>query len=452
MANLTGNDGYESSNFIYNNEPFPAITICNMNQAQYSKVKNFDVQSLNYAMLQKLCFQELNYSSFAHTKPFPKGNSFSRFIVKNGQPCEHMVVYCIYGNTKRVCTDLFREVLLDEGLCCSFNMVHPFMLYKGEYYMIQDYTSFNGQTIPLDWSPGKGYPKELPNSYYPRASLGEGMSNGLTIVLNGDIDNYYCSSTNGPGFKVSFHNPIDTPHVKETGLSIALGYQTNFRVTSLKEEAVEGLRTSSKPKERQCYYSDEYPLYYFRYYTRRNCEMECDAFYMLEECNCIPYHMPKLWQNVTECNVRHFNCVVEAEKDFVDPKRLKCKRNCLASCNDLSYFPKAFFTPLDNEGFQVRSPFFRNMSKESLNNNFAMLKIFFPQNYYRGNIKTPYMGLTEFLSQTGGIMGLMMGFSIISLVEMTNSKYRYPVAPPNVLSGTKLPPYTQHFEHPNYVP
>lgn len=38
--------------------------------------------SLDYAMLQKICFQELNYSSFAQTKKQAKKDSFDKFIVK----------------------------------------------------------------------------------------------------------------------------------------------------------------------------------------------------------------------------------------------------------------------------------------------------------------------------------------------------------------------------------
>lgn len=69
--------------------------------------------------------------------------------------------------------------------------------------MVRDYTTIDSQSIPLDWSPEKGYPQMLPNSFYPRMSLGGGISNGFTILLNGDMENYYCSSTNGPGFKVT---------------------------------------------------------------------------------------------------------------------------------------------------------------------------------------------------------------------------------------------------------
>lgn len=170
-------------------------------------------------------------------------------------------------------------------------------------------------------------------------------------------------------------------------------------MTPLKEEAVETLRTSTKPKERQCYFSDEYPLEYFRYYTRRNCEMECDAKFLLAECNCIPYHMPMLANHLTMCSVKHFDCVVNAEKDFIDPLRLECKKQCLPNCYDLSYSPKPFFTALDNEGFEIKNSYFRKMSKKNLTNNYALLTVYFQDNNYRGTVKNPYMGLTEFLCE-----------------------------------------------------
>lgn len=62
--------------------------------------------------------------------------------------------------------------------------------------MPNDYTA-------IDWTPESGYPKDLPKNIYPRTASGTGYTMGLTLVMNADIDNYYCSSSNGAGFKVS---------------------------------------------------------------------------------------------------------------------------------------------------------------------------------------------------------------------------------------------------------
>lgn len=44
-----------------------------------------------------------------------------------------MIIYCKFGPNEETCTDLFREILLDDGICCVFNQLHPFFLYKGEW-------------------------------------------------------------------------------------------------------------------------------------------------------------------------------------------------------------------------------------------------------------------------------------------------------------------------------
>lgn len=286
------------------------------------------------------------------------------------------------------------------------------------YSMHRDFTSIDSQWIPVDWHPEKGYPKDLPNRFYPRKAVGPGISNGLTLVLNGDINDYFCSSTNGPGFKVfiayskdlirrtvshistslqlQLHNPIDAPQIKETGLSVSLGYQTSFRISAIKDEAQASLRGIS-PKNRQCYFTDEYPLNYYQYYTRRNCESECEAEFYLRTCNCIPYHMPKIASNVTICYIENFDCVVKAEKDYLDPEKLRCKQQCLSGCYDLSYMPDVFSTPFVNANFDLDNIFMRNLSREYIADNFALVNIYFPQNYYRSNVKTPYTGITEYL-------------------------------------------------------
>jgi len=77
----------------------------------------------------------------------------------------------------------------------------------------------------VQWDPEAGYPEKLPPKFYPAASsgkgnlkqkvvkngkvivnvlniLGTGITLGFTAVLDAEMSEYYCSSTNGPGFKV----------------------------------------------------------------------------------------------------------------------------------------------------------------------------------------------------------------------------------------------------------
>lgn len=147
--------------------PFPAVTICNMNQAQKSAVSLIPKDSEEYAVLQSIC----QYSVDAKVKNSVAGtwenfrkvllkvilyfNSLSCIILlktkallrislfiiikmntcsfKVTQPCESMLVACKYGGNDVECMDIFNSVLTDGGVCCIFNGVHRKFLMNMNY-------------------------------------------------------------------------------------------------------------------------------------------------------------------------------------------------------------------------------------------------------------------------------------------------------------------------------
>jgi hypothetical protein len=60
----------------------------------------------------------------------------------------------------------------------------------------------------------------------------------------------------------------------------------------------------------------------------------------------------------------------------------------------------------------------RKYSASYIKDNLAVVHISFSENAYSGNTKNELIGFTEFLSNTGGLLGLFMGFSVISLMEI----------------------------------
>lgn len=46
------------------------------------------------------------------------------------------------------------------------------------------------------------------------------------------------------------------------------------------------------------------------------------------------------------------------------------------------------------------------------------MHIYYEQNFFRSNSKEELIGFTEFLSNTGGLLGLFLGFSVVSLIEI----------------------------------
>jgi len=52
------------------------------------------------------------------------------------------------------------------------------------------------------------------------------------------------------------------------------------------------------PHKRQCYYSDEKRLEYFKFYSQNNCKLECFTNATLERCGCVAFYMPSKYPQV----------------------------------------------------------------------------------------------------------------------------------------------------------
>nr|XP_036231447.1 pickpocket protein 28 [Bactrocera oleae] len=411
------------------NTPFPAITVCNMNQVMASSVANYTTDSSEGVLLKLLC----NVGSIVDEKliesPNFKNNNLtvSTFLLEHAQPCSRMLLSCSIGSSVKNCSDLFREIMTDEGLCCVFNVLHPDFLFKGNTKkIISDYErADNG--IPIDWDPESGYPKVLPSNYYPRAASGTGVSMGLSLILDAELDNYYCSTTNGPGFKIGMHNAIEATTIRETALILPVSFETRLRIDVTSTEATATVRHLRR-NERQCLFNGEENLLYFTHYSRRNCESECLVKYLYEQCKCVPYNLPLIFENATVCSAQQTYCISLAENNWLKGDGgSSCRKLCLPACFDLSYKAEATSTPLRAYNYLTPPSILKNMSMEYINKNVAVVHLFYRESVFHGVLKNVYVGFTEFLSNTGGIMGLFMGFSFISVAEVIYFAFMRPI-------------------------
>lgn len=114
--------------------PFPAVTICNMNQARRSIVNKYPNDSTLTSYLHYIC--ELDNSGRDSSETLSPVNntnswtSFRDFLINVSQPCSEMLVECRYARQSYSCMTLFDSILTDEGICCVFNAVDPRFLYQ----------------------------------------------------------------------------------------------------------------------------------------------------------------------------------------------------------------------------------------------------------------------------------------------------------------------------------
>lgn len=207
-----------------------------------------------------------------------------QFLLNASQSCDDMIKSCKFGMKKISCDKSFSSVLTDEGLCCSFNAIHPRLLFKD--FETKDHVDdgSDGEADFMSWTPEKGYDRSQTH-HYPIPVPGPGSHMGLTLSLDADVANYYCSSTTSSGFKVLLHSPIETPKIAHYGFFVSPGLETKVVISPKISQASEMIR-KVPVEQRQCMFANEANLSYYNIYSKENCEMECSSKMTEEECGC----------------------------------------------------------------------------------------------------------------------------------------------------------------------
>ncbi|XP_037029673.1 pickpocket protein 28-like [Bradysia coprophila] len=422
--------------------PFPAVTVCNMNQALKSVVANYAVDSDEFSMIQSICAVAVDED--VKNSKTGKWSDFQKVLIDVSQSCKDMLISCNYGGFEYNCSDVFVTVLTDEGLCCTFNGVNRKFIAKPniksdnldpqEFNMSQHLDKFANQ-----WTPEMGFASdELKNHKlgYPRSTVGTGAHLGLSVILNAGISEYYCSSTSSYGFKILLHNPTEAPQISNYGTSISNGYESRVVITPALSEASATVRNMPL-NVRYCLFEEENHLQYFSTYSRRNCQMECNALYFLKYCNCILYWMPRFYDDIPICGRSNDDCVDDVTNQLNAQKNssFSCD-SCMPGCFEVNYHARVSMAPLLH-GAPV-------LAEKGLSGpNVSIAHIFYQYRFFRSEKKDELIGFTELLSNTGGLLGLFMGFSLFSFVEIF---YYLSIRPYSIVASKRRRTFNRMFK------
>ncbi|XP_054276689.1 pickpocket protein 28-like [Macrosteles quadrilineatus] len=415
--------------------PFPAITICNMNNAKKSIAKSilreakYNEPNLRRKLLHDVCKFEQYDADASLDNHTVEWNHYLSFMVNVSQPCREMVAACFWHSEQRDCNDLFNAALTDEGICCTFNRVKKNFLFHNN----TDSSELN-VTYPfdsVDWTPEHGYPDNVSVDDVPWRPWGPGSHLGLTIVLDANLKEYYCSSEVSIGFKVVLHNPVETPKVSAYASALPTGYETRIIFKPDLMTATEQVRYIPQ-SQRQCLFSQERTLRFYRTYTEHNCAQECEANVTLEFCKCVQFYMPKD-SKTRICGRQDAECADSARK-VMEQRLIDDRANissfllnmanvtnreacgCLPGCYALS-FEKTQSNSQLAEKLDIRHDYLAGHDSKYFQTNMAVLHVFVVDTQFTAKQRGELFGFTEFLSNTGGLLGLFIGFSFLSATE-----------------------------------
>ncbi|KAG8258305.1 hypothetical protein J6590_032233 [Homalodisca vitripennis] len=351
-------------------------------------------------------------------------NDLQSFMINVSQPCHEMLVACYWHGEKYKCEDLFNPTLTDEGICCSFNKVKRDFIFHNPRDLSDLNVTFPFESI--DWTPERGYPEGANVDHLPWRAWGAGSHLGLSIVLDANLDEYYCSSEVSIGFKVVLHNSVETPKMNAFATLLEPGIESRMIVDPLIMTSTEQFQRIPVQK-RNCVFGSERNLSFYRTYTQRNCALECEAKFTLDACNCVLYYMPKN-ESTRICSRTDQDCAQRAlkamELRLIDDGNISASLNtsrtkacgCKPGCFAVAYKIKQSTSKLTSKN-DIDKELLGEKDTTYFSKNMAVLHVFFTETQYTAHQRGELFGFTELLSNTGGLLGLFMGFSFLSAVE-----------------------------------
>ncbi|KAH1016542.1 hypothetical protein HUJ04_007744 [Dendroctonus ponderosae] len=410
---------------------FPAVTICPETKV-YSDYFNYSF-SLRRSMQDKLTIPDDRLKKLQYMSILCNVNEYYHNIPKIDTIDEGFFAFlregaptffkrCSWMRQDYPCEKIFQPLYTDEGLCFTFNMLSKGQMFTSHTENIDRPPDTYNDQMSINWSADFGYTEDAEIETYPRRALLSGSTNSLEVTLsvnNTDLD-YGC--THFQGYKVVLHSPHRFPTVSNHYFRIPLKKSVSAAITP----AI--LRTSDdvadySSRKRRCFFQTDMKLKYFSKYSQMNCRLECFLNLTLDMCGCVEYFMPL--QQTFLFLKGHLSDHLKAKEREKIHKHLSKNHNnisrthfcyCPDMCNTIDYnveitesdydWPRKMATlgievPVDEEGLSS-----------------SQLLLYFKGNTFIPQERHELFGTFDFLANVGGLLGLFIGFSLLSMVEL----------------------------------
>ncbi|KAG5309983.1 PPK28 protein, partial [Acromyrmex insinuator] len=327
-------------------------------------------------------------------------------IMKTLTPqCSMMLLKCKLHGKYTNCSTLFKFRKTPDGYCCTFNYVRE----------SDDIPEQNDET-------------ELSKS---EQVWDLGIERGLTVVMDPLLDDYFYSILPIKGWKVIVFNPTDYPDMTSGGVTEVLAVplsETFLDVIGTIFISNPGIKNFPKHK-RNCIFPDEGKLLSkIMIYTYSDCIVDCKINFIQKSCGCRPFFYPRhgikdySWRI---CNSLDFECLAKHKSGWLtilpheeehtnfekEEKALHCY-NCYAACEDISYDVLSWTTDMAPGEFNT------NLLQDHNITNEGIVHVYFSK-YGTIRLKQDISFYWyDLVSDIGGICGVFIGFSFITIVEL----------------------------------
>ncbi|CAG9830686.1 unnamed protein product [Diabrotica balteata] len=407
--------------------PFPAVTICPTTIAR-KRLFNFTDFSRKMKVKEKLTSTEERYGKYisyvcdTDYEYFPNETYFTEDFYQALDeikiPAEDFMEQCKFMSLKVPCKEWFTPIILDDGVCFTFNILDKHEIYDRSVVQFKDYH----EAIISEWNVEDGYGKAKTVSNYPYRAFVAGADNAFEIILyQNDTDLDHLCVDDFQGFSVILHAPYSIPQLKSQYFMVPFNRVVNALVIPKVMSTSDKVKMY-KPRARECYFSTEKKLKYFKIYAPRNCKLECLTDFTLKKCGCVNFHMPRK-NDTAICGNAKFKCVKDAEHLLkleqydiqIEDENMDFFCDCKPLCTDVTYDVEQSQAPWDKKEQYIAAGVEKAFDASI---RYSKLSVFFKQDSFLTSQRNELYGPTDFLANFGGLMGLFTGFSLLSAAEI----------------------------------
>ncbi|NXB88118.1 ASI4A protein, partial [Vidua chalybeata] len=357
---------------------FPAITICNINRYRHSALTDADIFHLaNMTGLPPKDRDGHKATDLLYPDP-----DMADIVNRTGHQLDDMLKSCNFSGENCSSRD-FTVVYTRYGKCYTFNG----------------------------------------DRRNPRVTRQGGMGNGLEIMLDIQQEEYLpiWRETNETSFeagiRVQIHSQDEPPYIHQLGFGVSPGFQT---FVSCQEQ-----RLTYLPQPwGNCRASmqGEQLLPGYDTYSIAACRLQCEKEAVVQSCHCRMVHMPGEGCNESICSPNvYIECADHTLDAAVEDSQERC--SCPTPCNLTRYGKEISMVHIPNKGSARYLARKYNKNETYIRENFLVLDIFFEALNYEAIEQKKAYDLAGLLGDIGGQMGLFIGASILTILEILDYIY-----------------------------
>uniref|UniRef100_A0A8V0ZVE1 Acid-sensing ion channel 1 n=1 Tax=Gallus gallus TaxID=9031 RepID=A0A8V0ZVE1_CHICK len=370
---------------------FPAVTFCNLNEFRFSRVTKNDLYHAGELLALLNNRYEIPDTQTADEKQLeilqdkanfrnfkPKPFNMLEFYDRAGHDIREMLLSCFFRGEQCSPED-FKVVFTRYGKCYTFNA---------------------GQD---------GKPRLI--------TMKGGTGNGLEIMLDIQQDEYLPvwgetdETSFEAGIKVQIHSQDEPPLIDQLGFGVAPGFQT---FVSCQEQRLIYL----PPPWGDCKATTGDSEFYDTY-SITACRIDCETRYLVENCNCRMVHMPG---DAPYCTPEQYKECADPALDFlVEKDNEYCV--CEMPCNVTRYGKELSMVKIPSKASAKYLAKKYNKSEQYIGENILVLDIFFEALNYETIEQKKAYEVAGLLGDIGGQMGLFIGASILTVLELFDYAY-----------------------------